>query len=85
MVWAVAVAVALAVTLQPLHRDHFDGLNNIFQIPFAMPWFLLPLPRLFASSHGSDAWVTAGMGWANGVILFVFVRRRLQTRRVRQR
>jgi hypothetical protein len=85
MVWVVAVAVALLVTLRSLHRDDFDGLNNLFQIPFAMPWFLVPLPRLFGSSHETDAWVTAAMGWMNGVILYALLRRYLQTRRVSQR
>jgi len=61
--WSLAVAGALAVTLDSLATEDIDGLNNILQIPFALPWFLLPLPGLTGWSNETDAWVTAGMGW----------------------
>lgn len=75
-IWCIAVAAALALTLRSLRHDAFDGLNNLFQIPFALPWFLLPLPALLGDSHQTDAWLTATMGWFNGWLLFVALARR---------
>jgi hypothetical protein len=75
VVWSVLVVAALIATLQSLHRNDFDGLNNIFQIPFALPWFLLPIPA-FTHSHVTDAWVTAGMGLVNGVVITAWLTRR---------
>ena len=68
--WAVAVAVALAVTLHRLRTDAFDGLNNLLQIPLALPWFLLPTGAIWG--HTVDAWVAAGMGWLNGLLVLLF-------------
>ena len=68
-VWTVAVTIALVVTLHSLDTDSFDGLNNLVQLPFALPWFLLPLPALFDWSHTADAWAAAAMGWVNGLII----------------
>ena len=67
--WTLAVAAALAVTLYSLHIEDFDGLNNLWQIPFALPWFLIPLPALTGWSHEANAWVTAAMGMANGLLI----------------
>jgi hypothetical protein len=72
-VWLVAVTVALIVTLDSLREDDFDGLNNMLQIPFALPWFLLPVPAITGVGHIGDAWVTAGMGWLNGVLILFFL------------
>jgi hypothetical protein len=69
--WAIAVAAALTATLGSLSTDDFDGLNNIFQIPFALPWFLIPIGGIW--SDEVDAWVVAGMGWGNAVILLLFL------------
>lgn len=74
--WSVAVAGALAVTLHSLNTDDFDGLNNLLQIPLALPWFLLPLPALTGWSHEVDAWAVAAMGWANGLLIAAWLRRR---------
>jgi hypothetical protein len=68
--WDALVAYALTTALRTLSRDDFDGLNNLFQIPFALPWFLIPLGGLW--SHATDAWIIAGYGWFNGVILLLF-------------
>jgi len=57
--WAVCTAAALAATLPGVQFDKdFDGLNNLLPIPFALPWFLLPVGT---SSHSLDAWIAAGM------------------------
>jgi hypothetical protein len=56
VVWSLAVAGALQTTLQSLRAEDFDGLNNMFQIPFALPWFLLPLPAVTGWSYETDAW-----------------------------
>lgn len=77
-VWSVLVIVALANTLASLKSSDFDGLNNLFQIPFALPWFLLPLPALTGWSHETDAWVVAGMGLLNGVLLAHWINRGLR-------
>ena len=78
--WAAGTAGALALTLQSLAEEPFDGLNNIVQIPFALPWFLLPLPAVFGWSYETDAWVTAVMGWANAVLLYLLLLRRVRRR-----
>jgi hypothetical protein len=70
-VWCVLVAVALKATLDSLRVDDFDGLNNMAQIPFALPWFLIPIGD--AWSHETDAWVVAAMGWFNGLLILLFL------------
>jgi hypothetical protein len=67
------VAVALTATLQSLSQHDFDGLNNMLQIPFALPWFLLPIGT---SDYVWNAWVTAGMGWANAIVVYLWLARR---------
>lgn len=70
--WEVLVGLALAATLDSLHSDEFDGLNNILQIPLALPWwFLVPYP----GNHIADAWVAAGAGTFNAVLIYLAVRR----------
>ncbi len=77
MLYALLVAMALAVTLQSLASEDFDGLNNMLQIPLALPWWVVvPAP----SSHTADAWVTAGLGWVNAGVLYVVLRRLLRRR-----
>lgn len=73
--WCCAVSVALLATLSSLDDDSFDGLNNLFQVPFALPWFLLPLPAWFDWSSAADAWAVAAMGWLNGLLLYTLLRR----------
>ncbi len=70
VLWAVAVGLALARTLDSLRTDDFDGLNNMLQIPLALPWVLVPIGGIW--SHETDAWVVAGMGWLNAVLLLLF-------------
>jgi hypothetical protein len=74
-VWSSLVAGAFVVTLRSLNGTDFDGLNNFWQIPLALPWFMLPIGML-TRSHQTDAWIAAGMGWANGVIIAAWIRRR---------
>jgi hypothetical protein len=63
--------VALIVTLDSLRADEFDGLNNILQIPFALPWVVIPIGGRW--SHETDAWIVAGMGWCNGLLVVALV------------
>lgn len=67
--WTVAVATALVVTLRSLAADDFDGLNNVLQVPLALPWWILPLLALTGWGHTADAWATAAMGWLNAVLI----------------
>lgn len=73
--WALGTVGALVLTLPAVAPGkNFDGLNNLFQIPFALPWFLIPLaPR---ASGVASAWIAAGMGILNAALIFVWVRRR---------
>jgi hypothetical protein len=77
--WSIAVAVALVGTLMSLARDDFDGLNNLLQIPFALPWLLIPIGGIW--SHETDAWIAAAMGWFNAALILIYLpewrRRRL--------
>ena len=77
LVWTALVAAALLVTLDSLRTDDFDGLNFIFQIPFALPWLLIPIGIGFPiggiGSHETDAWIFAGFGWLNGFLLLLFL------------
>ena len=68
--WAVLVVGALAATLQSLGTDDFDGLNNMLQIPLALPWFLV-VPSV--GNNVADAWIVAGLGLLNAVLLFLLV------------
>jgi len=71
LLWCSLVAVALVWTLQGISPSHpFDGLNNMFQIPFALPWFLLPIG---VQSQKTDAWIAAAQGGLNGVLILVFL------------
>lgn len=74
VLWALATIGALLITLASLEQDDYDGLNNIFQIPLALPWFLLPTAALL--NHLQDAWVAFGEGLLNAVLLHVWLRRR---------
>jgi hypothetical protein len=69
--WSIAVAIALVSTLNSLETDDFDGLNNLLQIPFALPWFLLPIGGIW--SHQVDAWIAAAMGWFNALLILLFL------------
>ena len=79
LAWAALVVGGLVTTLESLRTDDFDGLNNMLQIPLALPWFLV-VPSV--GSHTADAWIAAGLGMVNAVLLFVLVsraqRRRLE-------
>ena len=70
--WVALVVGALALTLRSLRQDDFDGLNNILQIPLALPWFLIPSPEW---SHEANAWRDFGAGLLNGMIIFILVTR----------
>lgn len=70
-VWSVAVAIALVLTLNSLSTDDFDGLNNMLQIPFALPWFLLPIGGIW--SHEVDAWIAAAMGWFIALLILLLL------------
>lgn len=41
--YSALVLVALFLTLQSLSENDFDGLNNILQLPLALPWAILPV------------------------------------------
>jgi len=76
-VYAGLVVVALIVTLRSLSKDDFDGLNNLLQIPLALPWWVIvPAP----TNHKVDAFVTAGLGLLNSGLLYVLLRRILGSR-----
>ena len=76
-VYASLVVAALVVTLRSLSKHGFDGLNNVLQVPLALPWwFVVPAP----GSHTVDAWMTAGLGLLNALLLYVLLRRFLQER-----
>lgn len=47
---------ALVSTLSSLAEHDVDGLNNIWQFPFASPWILRPIEP---SSHVLNVWVAA--------------------------
>ena len=72
MVWLVFVAVGLVTTLKSLRHDDFDGLNNMLQVPLALPWWLV-VPSLWG--HTVDAWVTAGLGTVNAGLIYILVSR----------
>lgn len=66
--WALGTATALAVTLPSVQPGKdFDGLNNMFQISFALPWSLLPVG---SRDHVRDTWVAAGMGLLNAGLIY---------------
>ncbi len=69
--YATLVVAALVVTLRPLSKHDYDGLNNMLQVPLALPWwFVVPAP----GSHAVDAWMTAGLGPLNAILLNVLLR-----------
>lgn len=75
--WALGTVAVLPVTLHSLRTTDFDGLNNILQIPFALPWFLLPTGAVLSLTQ--DAWVAAGEGLLNAGLLALWLRRRRPT------
>lgn len=83
--WAIGTAAALVLTLASLSESSFDGLNNILQIPFALPWFLVPLPAIFNWSHQADAWGAAVMGWVNSALIYFALARRALRHEARPR
>lgn len=73
--WVLGTVLALMGTLQSLSHDSFDGLNNAVQIPFALPWFVLPVPAL-VRNHRIEAWIDAGWGCLNAALIYWWVARR---------
>jgi hypothetical protein len=71
-VYLVLVVAAVVATLVSLATEDFDGLNNLFQLPLAFPWVLLPV----GVTPIIDAWVLGGMGALNAALLFFWLRRR---------
>lgn len=74
--WVGGVLVALLLTLDSLRQDDFDGLNNVLQLPFALPWILLaPMVGLsVGNDHVLNAYVDAGVGLFNGALLYMGMR-----------
>jgi hypothetical protein len=71
-IWAVLAFGALLQTLRSLDTSGFDGLNNMLQVPFSLPWWLvIPAP----SSHFADAWLTFAMAMVNAVLIGVVITR----------
>ncbi len=70
--WIALVVGTLVLTLRSLRQTDFDGLNNVLQIPLALPWFLIPSP---AWSHEANAWRDAVAGLLNALIIFILVSR----------
>ena len=70
LVWTMCVLAALGSTLQSLRQSEFDGLNNLFQIPFALPWFLIPIGT---SNNFANAYEAAGCGLLNGVLIYAWM------------
>lgn len=62
--WPALCVLAFVVTYISLQHDDFDGLNNMFQVPLALPWFFLG----GSSSHEVNAWVDLGFGLLNVAI-----------------
>jgi hypothetical protein len=62
-------------TLRSLNQSGFDGLNNLIQFPFGLPWMLLPMPAL-TRSHVADAWFDAGWGCLNAFLIYRWISRR---------
>lgn len=77
ILWISGTIVGLVLTLNALENSDFDGLNNIYQIPFALPWFILPTANLF--THEQDAWIVAAEGLLNAVIISIWLRARRPT------
>ncbi len=74
VLWTGATIAALVVTLASLRSSDFDGLNNILQLPLAIPWVLLPT-GIWTSNY-QDAWVVASEGLLNAGFLHVWLHRR---------
>jgi peptidoglycan/LPS O-acetylase OafA/YrhL len=73
------VLLALLLTLNSLDTTDSSGLNNLFQVPLALPWWIIvPAPE----SHVADAWLTAALGGLNACIVFLAIRA-LMRRQVR--
>ncbi len=83
LVWCLMVAVALSSALESLRTDDFDGLNNMFQLPFAFPWALLPIGGFW--SNEADSWLLAALGWLNGLAILIFLDGWIARLRHRQR
>ena len=70
--YLVLVAIALVVvTLRSLDKDDFDGLNNLFQLPLALPWSITPR----GTDHVQNAYIDAGFGALNATLLYLWLRR----------
>lgn len=65
------VVLALVVTLRSLDGDDFDGLNNLLQLPLALPWSITPR----GTDHVQNAYIDAGFGALNAALLYLLLRR----------
>jgi hypothetical protein len=71
--WAAGTVIALVVTLRSLSQDDFDGLNNMLQIPLALPCFVVPTAAVLSPTR--DACIVAGEGLVNALLLHIGLRR----------
>jgi hypothetical protein len=74
--WVVATVLALASTLHSLRTDDFDGLNNIYLLPLALPWCVVPIPSFFGLTYSGESWVLAVMAVYNAVLAHHWLRAR---------
>lgn len=80
-IYALAVVGALIVTLESLSTGSFHGLDNLPQIPLALPWFIIvPSTR----NYVLDAYISALLGFVNAGIIFWIVNRYIKKRRALQ-
>ena len=71
VLWSAADAYALVWTVDSLRKpDGFDGLNNMLQIPLALPWSLMPVRWMW--SYEVNAWIDAVLGWLNALLILLF-------------
>jgi hypothetical protein len=76
VLWAAGTIGALPTTIYSLRHHDFDGLNNFWQIPFALPWVAVPGGGVWTTPF-QQAWMSAAYGLLNAVLL----RRRLVRRK----
>lgn len=61
-------------TLNSVRTEDVDGLNFLYQVPLALPWAALPIGVW--TTYTQYAWILAGCGLVNAVILRVLLARR---------
>lgn len=68
VLWALGAVFAYEATVTSIENGAFDGLNNLYQIPFAFPWWF---EQSAGPDHIANARSDLSLGLLNAALILV--------------